>query len=195
MALSKVDAVNFLTGTIPQGNVANATLNAVTALPGAIATGKVLQVVSATKTDTQTTSTATFVDVSGLSLSITPSSASNKIFLVCDINIDASGRYFGIRFVRDSTDIGIGDAESNRTRVTVSSQSNDSASYDDYVMHNSSASFLDTPNTTSATTYKIQAGKHYDTASNLYINRPAYDDDNTYIARGISTLTACEIAG
>ena len=46
MALSKVDAANFLTGTIPQGNVANASLNAVTALPAAIPTGKVLQVVN-----------------------------------------------------------------------------------------------------------------------------------------------------
>ena len=44
MALSKIDAANFLTGTIPQGNVANASLGAVTSLPGAIATGKVLQV-------------------------------------------------------------------------------------------------------------------------------------------------------
>jgi len=39
MALSKIDAANFLTGTIPQGNVANASLNAVTALPAAIPTG------------------------------------------------------------------------------------------------------------------------------------------------------------
>ena len=46
MALSKVDAANFLTGTIPQGNVANASLNAVTALPAAIPTGKVLQEVN-----------------------------------------------------------------------------------------------------------------------------------------------------
>jgi len=158
-------------------------------------TGSVLQVVSATKTDTQTTSTSTLVDVSGLSLSITPSSASNKIFLVCNINIDGASRYMSVKFVRDSTDIGIGDEEDDRTRVTVSSLTNNSSSYNDYVMHNSSASFLDTPNTTSATTYKIQAGKHYSSASNLYINRPAYDDDDTYIARGISTLTAYEIAG
>jgi len=158
-------------------------------------TGSVLQVVSATKTDTQVTSTATFVDVSGLSLSITPSSASNKIFLVVNINIDGLERYMGVRFVRDSTDIGIGDAEDDRTRLTVSSMRNHSPTGDNYVMHNSSASFLDTPNTTSATTYKIQAGLHYGTAQNLYINRPYTDDDATYITRGISTLTAYEIAG
>ena len=45
MALSKIDAVNFLTGTIPSGNIATSSL-------AAAATGKVLQVVSTTKTDT-----------------------------------------------------------------------------------------------------------------------------------------------
>ena len=173
----------------------NNTISAITALPAAISTGKVLQVVSVTKTDTQVTSTAVFVDVSGLSLSITPSSSSNKVFLVLNINIDGSERYMGVKFVRGSTDIGIGDADSNRTRLTISSMRNNSATADHYVMHNSSASFLDTPNTTSATTYKIQAGLHYGNAQTLYINRPNTDDDATYITRGISTLTAYEIAG
>ena len=160
----------------------------------ALPTGSVLQVVSATKSDTQSASTAVFVDVTGLSLSITPSSASNKIFLVCNINIDGQGRYFGLKFVRGSTDIGIGDADGSRTRLTVSSMRNQSASNDNYVMHNSSASFLDSPNTSgSAVTYKIQAGLHYGSASNLYINRPEYDDNSSYITRGISTLTAYEI--
>ena len=157
--------------------------------------GKVLQVVSATKSDTQSTSTATFVDVSGLSLSITPSSTSSKIFLVLNINIDGSERYMGVKFVRGSTDIGIGDADGNRTRLTISSMRNHSATADHYVMHNSSASFLDSPNTTSATTYKIQAGLHYGNAQTLYINRPSTDDNASYITRGISTLTAYEIAG
>ena len=61
MALSKIDAANFLTGTIPQGNVANASLGAVTALPAAISTGKVLQVVSGTLTSSYTTSSTSFV--------------------------------------------------------------------------------------------------------------------------------------
>jgi hypothetical protein len=161
----------------------------------ALPTGNVLQVVSATKTDTQVSSTSTFVDITGLSLSITPSSSSNKIFLVCNINIDGTSRYFGLKFVRGSTDIGIGDADGSRTRLTVSSMRNQSATNDNYVMHNSSASFLDSPNTTSATTYKIQAGKHYDTASSLYINRPEIDDNSSYVTRGISTLTAYEIKG
>ena len=72
MALSKIDAANFLTGTIPQGNVANASLSAVTALPAAISTGKVLQVVSANRTSAITTNQTSFTQTFGLS--ITPSS-------------------------------------------------------------------------------------------------------------------------
>ena len=49
MALSKIDVANFLDGTIPQGNVANKSLGAVTwTLPAAISTGKILQVVQGT---------------------------------------------------------------------------------------------------------------------------------------------------
>ena len=162
----------------------------------ALPTGSVIQVVSATKSDTQSTSTTTFVDVSGLSLSITPSSTSSKIFLMCNINISGSERYMAIKFVRGSTDIGIcTDTFGNISMVTASSMRNHSNTGDGYIMHNSSASFLDTPNTTSATTYKIQAGLTYGNAQTLQINRTNSDDNLSYSHRGISTLTAYEIAG
>jgi len=155
-------------------------------------TGKIGQVVSVTKTDTFTYSGTGLVDVTGLSLTITPSATSSKIYLVANINIDGSSRYTAFKFVRGSTDIGIGDASGNRSRITVSSARNNNTSMDNYIMHNSSASFLDSPNTTSSTVFKIQAGNTYENQT-LYINRPAYDDDNTYIHRGISTITAMEV--
>ena len=81
MALSKIDAANFLTGTIPQGNVANASLGAVTALPAAIATGKVLQVVEAEITSQISTTSNSYTDT-GLNANITPSSTSNKVLVM-----------------------------------------------------------------------------------------------------------------
>jgi len=65
MALSKVDAVNFLTGTIPSGNVANASLNAVTALPAAIETGSIV------KLQTQTASTSSSITFSSTYITTT----------------------------------------------------------------------------------------------------------------------------
>ena len=50
MAITRLGGATAITGTIPQGNIANASLGAVTALPGAIATGKILQIVSARPT-------------------------------------------------------------------------------------------------------------------------------------------------
>ena len=94
MALSKIDAANFLTGTIPQGNVANASLNAVTALPAAIPTGKVLQFsLTSSNTNASNTSTTTYV-VGAPNASITPASTSNKIYLefnICVYQTLASG--------------------------------------------------------------------------------------------------------
>ena len=47
--------------------------------------GKVLQVVQSVKTDTSSTTSTSAVDISGLSASITPSSASNKILILVQI--------------------------------------------------------------------------------------------------------------
>ena len=110
MALSKIDAVNFLTGTIPSGNVANATLNAVTTLPGAIATGKVLQVVQTSSTATFSTTSTSMSEM--INCSITPASSSNKILIHFSTNcqIVGSGNSYGratvFRGTTSDTDLG-----------------------------------------------------------------------------------------
>ena len=79
MALSKIDAANFLNGTIPSGNISTASL-------AAAATGKVLQVVRGSS-ETQfiqtspTANTGYFPSSSKIIASITPSSASSKIII------------------------------------------------------------------------------------------------------------------
>jgi hypothetical protein len=55
MALSKIDAANFLDGTLPDTNINNASLDNVTGLPAGVG-GKVLQVVEGTSTDYTSTS-------------------------------------------------------------------------------------------------------------------------------------------
>ena len=71
MPLIKLNATQALTGALPAVSGANLT---------GVSAGKVLQVVSTTKTDTTSTSSSSYVDISGMSLSITPASSSNKIF-------------------------------------------------------------------------------------------------------------------
>jgi len=172
MALSKIDAANFLTGTIPQGNVANASLNAVTALPAAIPTGKVLQVVSASTTSSVATTSTSFVDIN-LSLNITPSATSSKIFVTYTGSNETNGtggNKLSLQILRDSTQIadatGIGSLGSENGIVI-----------------SNALSVLDEPSTTSQITYKMQ-GK---------------SDDGTVMVFNINgdktTITAFEIAG
>ena len=155
----------------------NNTLSAVTTLPAAIATGKVLQVVSTAKTDSFTTIATSDTSVTGLSLSITPSSASNKIYVIfagvtyC-LN-DAS--YFGaISIYRDSTRI-IGGAAG----VPGTAGGN----------VNSCIAILDSPATTSAITYQIYL-KSEGNSSTVGVNNPS-----GIVTDPKATLTAFEIAG
>ena len=92
MALSKIDVANFLDGTIPQGNVANASLGAVTALPAGVG-GKVLQVVQSWDDETSSSS-STYADVFASDLSITLSSTSNKVLIIAN-SADAKGSNSG----------------------------------------------------------------------------------------------------
>ena len=155
----------------------------------------ILQVVSTTKTDTSSftsNTTNTFVDLSGLSVSITPTAASSKILIQFDVSVAVGTGTVHVRLVRGSTPIAVGDSASNRLQSTVARRSQSSV----YALESTpmSMSFLDSPNTTSATTYKLQgtAGSSYNTT--YYVNRSSSDTDADYGARVASTITVMEVA-
>jgi len=152
---------------------------------------KIVQVQSTTKTDTFSTNSSTFTDITGLSVSITPKSASSKILIVAslcgDLSLAAYGAHF--RLVRDSTGIALGDAAGSRTRTTSGFDSYNTGSLGWKVC---TMNFLDNPSTTSSVTYKVQARSANATASVL-INRNGDDSDQAGIARGVSTITVMEI--
>ena len=80
MALTRLPVANTLSGTIASTNIANASLNAVTALPGAIATGKILKAAYGEATASVTANTNSFVDV-GITASITPTATDNHLYV------------------------------------------------------------------------------------------------------------------
>ena len=154
--------------------------------------GKVLQVVQTVKTDTFSTSSATFTDVTGLSVSITPSSASNKILVSGSVTGSASGSGSGhLRYVRGSTAIGIGDASSSRSQDSVGGIDNGASPPDSAL--SSSFVFLDSPATTSSTTYKAQIHQG-DGGGTIFINRSTNDGNDNNNGRYASTITVMEIA-
>lgn len=152
---------------------------------------RVLQVVSTAKTDTFTTSSTTLVDVTGLSASITPSATSSKILVMVHMTTALDGTATNGLYAtlfRNTTAIGIGDASGVRAQITtdqgITSFSNG--------LNNLSFVYLDSPATTSATTYKIQVRS--ETAAALYVNRSRTDANNAGVGRGISTITVMEIS-
>jgi hypothetical protein len=152
--------------------------------------GSVLQVVSTTKTDTFTTTSTSYVDITGLSLSITPTSASSRIVLVANVSaIEGAANSLYLRFVRDSTPIAVGNAAGVRVQATGGMRfpTADSGGAGSIGM-----SFVDSPSTISATTYKIQIAVQGGTGC---VNRSPDDLDNVGRGRYVSTITVMEIAG
>ena len=143
MALSKIDAANFLNGTIPSGNISTASL-------AAAATGKVLQVLYTQTATAQTLASASYTDLTNMSLAITPSSSSNKILIRAGISgeLTANDYGFGIGIVRGSTAV--------LTENTKALYGNGITE----LVARLPFEFLDSPSTTSATTYKIQVKTH-----------------------------------
>ena len=171
---------------------------AATQLTGTIAAsvlpaGSVLQVVSTTKTDTFSTTSSSFVDLTGLSVTITPRSASSTVLVSYSVNRGAAlALITGFQILRGATAICIGDAASNRTRATTGAYPGNADVASSIIT--SSMIFLDSPATTSATTYKLQV-KSDTSAQTVYVNRTSTDSDTTSFLRTASTITVMEIQG
>ncbi len=150
--------------------------------------GGVIQVLQTVKTDVFSTSSSGFQDITGLSVAITPKVNTNKILIHYDANVGSDEIIF-VRLVRGSTAIGVGDASSNRIQVTQGGAFR--ASNNDKVTI-FSGSFLDSPNTTSETTYKLQL--YLTSGTNAKVNRPFNNTNAGYTGSSISTITAMEVS-
>ena len=164
---------------------------------GTIATtataGKILQVIQAVKKNRQTINSTTLVDITGMSVSITPSSASNKVLVNYSLVVFSNAVYYALRLLRDSdSTIFIGDENPSATSQNRASFGSYDSSY--VIADTIAQSFLDSPNTTSATTYKLQAYSPYSSAYTIGINSGVALDNYTYMNNCVSTITAMEVA-
>ena len=159
MAITRLGGATAITGTIPQGNIANASLGAVTALPGAIATGKVLQVVTATdSTSRNTTSSSYTLASSSLTANITPSATSSKIYVMITggMYINTNNRRGYITIFRDSTNLSGDDGFAQVFAAAAAP------------LVPFAVSVLDSPSSTSQITYQIRIKSQ--SGSTFYIN-------------------------
>lgn len=151
--------------------------------------GAVLQVKTAVKTDKESFSGSSYADITGLSVSITPISTSSKVVVLVNVCYGiASSERIMFTARRGSTNlVNHSSTLSNRTPAFVGGTPDSTND-----VHNASFMCLDSPSTTSATTYKVQAttsgGTHY-------LNASYSDSDSAGVPRGISSITVMEIAG
>ena len=156
--------------------------------------GKILQVVQTVKTNRTTIQSTTLTDIAGMSVSITPSSSSNKVLISYSIIFYMNGgEYWNMRLLRgsDST-IFIGDQNASATSQSRGTFGGYTSAYVDARVI--AQEFLDSPNTTSATTYKLQAHSPYDSSYIIGINSSPQLDNYTYMSNCVSTITAMEVA-
>jgi hypothetical protein len=156
--------------------------------------GAVLQVVQTYKTDVfSTTNTSSFVDITGLSVSITPTSSSSKILVMatltdCSTTAGLSDGMFQV--LRGSTAIGNGNNGGTAPLMAyVSTFISGNVTFTDSVIFN----FLDSPATTSSTTYKVQCRlwSNVGDTGTLFVGRRSGND--SFISP--SSITVLEIAG
>jgi hypothetical protein len=176
MPLTKIQSLGITDGTIVNADINASAAIAGTKLSGA---GKVLQIVNAS-TQTQTSSTSgTYADTT-LTASITPSSASNKVLILINQNVGKGNadNYLALQLLRGATAIGGSGDIAGNVGYTSSSNYN-------YIGTGFSCSFLDSPNTTSSTTYKTQFNRQGSGSTNVTVQQDS----------GASYITLIEIAG
>lgn len=160
-------------------------------------TGSILQVVSDTFSGTESTtvkaSSDSFAD-SSLSASITPTSSSSKILIIAMVNVGGSSGSDGnpiLRLKRGSTAIAIGDEVGSRISTT---SGRPYAAMDANSMQMATINWLDSPATTSATTYTVQFATRGTNSATAYINRTHTDADTVEYQRTASCLTLIEVS-
>lgn len=161
--------------------------------------GGIIQVQYTQFTGTSTPSIAatTSTALTDLTVNITPASASSVIHLQAHIflefgtdNLNPYNHTFF--FYRDSTKLGHATAGSRNVGISAATRTYEQVD-DNSTPLIARYDYFDTPETTSQITYKC--GVHMQGADTLAINRTIGDTDNAAYERGISFISATEIAG
>ena len=190
-------ATDTLVGKATTDTLTNKSIVA-TQLTGTVAAarlpaGSVLQVVSATKTDVFTTSSTSYVDVTGWTASITPSATANKILVTvtgCTSN-SAANSFAYLSLLRGSTEIYLGDARGSATRASAD-VSQQSAGNPEVWAKPTCIQFLDAPSSISSVTYKLQLKNTSATSTTVGGTNTTTDANRSNIP---TTIVLMEIQG
>jgi len=159
------------------------------------ASSAVVQVKSTTLTSTfsGTATLGTFMAVTGLTVAITPTSASNKILLLATVIVANDATSQGLTGILTGGNCANyrGNTAGSRQRAASGVSMGSSAR----VAQNMDFNYIDSPATTSSTTYGVSINYTANSGATqvLYVNRAATDNDVDYNAHYASTITAIEV--
>jgi len=155
---------------------------------GTVSAGKILQVVSASKNDTFTSTSTSFVDVPGLTANITPSSTSNKVLVTVLLGRLATDDGGGFGAQVDRSGSSIYDLAQGNLADCFGTGGGGGMTNNDRKNDVSFMQFLDSPSSTSSLTYKIRVKRT--SAGTGFINQWGLNGDQG----AVSTITLMEIA-
>jgi len=160
--------------------------------------GGIIQIKQTVKSDTFSKNSSSWADITGMSVSITPTRADSKVFVMVDIKIgtEHGDSDYNIKIVRGSTDVYIGDTAGSRRSSSMGAASYgmpSNTSDGQYYLQQVSLNYLDSPSTTSATTYKLQIINVGGRTN--FVNRTGNDTDGQQYPRTASSITVMEVSG
>ena len=189
------DAANLT--KIPAANLVGVCTSGLTKTGGF---GKILQVVSSTKTDTASTQSGTPANISGLTPTITTTETNSKVLVMMDVKLSCAnyGDHIGLNLYRSITggsagEIYRGDADGSRGRYSYGAE-DIFGNNGDHQVAQVSSTFLDSPSQAAGTeiVYSIQWNHLSGTA--IYLNRDGDNSNDARSPRMASSLTLIEIA-
>jgi hypothetical protein len=186
--------ITFPSGSVQNNAVANtAAITAILGsrgLPTSVSpAGSILQVVQGVKTDTYTTTSTSYVAITSLAASITPTSSSSKILITASINIGVASDTYHAYFQLWKNGSNLSGTTGTSGQPWPCFMHQNGTNYRN--MYALSMSYLDSPATTSSTTYAIY-GANQTSSSGFTINYCNLSD--SWTPGGISTITLFEIA-
>jgi len=147
-------------------------------------------VVQVIKTDTFTSTSTSFTAVTGMAATITPTTNTSKILIIVQVSHGQNGTaaYGNFKVTGGNTATYVGDTVGNRISAVFGGFSNSALGA---VLLSAPIVYLDSPTTTSPTTYQLEVRTP---SSSVFINRSATDTNSTDFTRGASSITLIEVA-
>ena len=185
-------------GGLPAGSVTTATLADGAATGSKLGAGSIIQVIQTYRTSTFSEElTVGNFSSAVMTASITPTSTSNKILVLCTLHISngsaSSNATNGCQALikRDGTGIGVGDAAGNRVRSTGAGIGSANTNR---LQSNVHMTFLDSPSSTSALSYTAHIKPGFNGTQYVNLNKEQSDGDLSSVGRSASSITLMEVA-